>query len=202
MFKDGVTIDTITAKLVWIPVIQFENMIKFEKSVNYGRTRKFGMWHLANDSLGYNMMYMEKVQLTLRCPFHFHKFPFDSHTCFLELGNFNPNVVLNSTNIIYGNVKTQVGDDPIILSDSPLPFEFQLKSLPSSRISNYGDDGLSYPLTGMIIKMKRKSLGRLLGGYYFQTTAFASLSMISFLINPDVVSFCILMGCKVVTYQR
>ena len=74
---DGVGIDTITAKLVWTPVIQFENIIRFEKNVNYGRTRKFSLWHLANDSLGYNMMYMEKVQLTLRCPFHFHKFPFD-----------------------------------------------------------------------------------------------------------------------------
>ena len=175
--------------MIWIPVIEFENMIKFEKNVNYGRATEFVLWHVGDNSWeGGNMLYMEKLHLTVSCLFYFDKFPFDSHTCYLELGSFNPSLVLNSTSIIYGNAITKPGDEPITLTDSPLPFEFQLKSLPTSQVSNYGD-GL-YPRTGMIIKMKRKSLGRLYGGYYFPTTAFAIMSMISFVINPDVVSVC------------
>ena len=63
---------------------------------------------------------------------------------------------------------------------------FELKSPHHAVVHKY--DFGTYPLTGMIIKMKRKSLGLLLGGYYYPTTAFALLSMISFLINPDIVS--------------
>jgi hypothetical protein len=37
--------------------------------------------------------------------------------------------------------------------------------------------------------MKRKSLGQLLGAFYYPTSSFAFLSMISFLIKPDVVRY-------------
>ena len=173
--------------MIWIPVIEFENMIKFEKNVNYGRATEFVLWHVGDNSWeGGNMLYMEKLHLTVSCLFYFDKFPFDSHTCYLELGSLDENMTLKSSLIIYGNTQTRVGNGPIILSDSPLPYEFKLMSLPTSHIPKY-DHG-TYPLTGMIIKMKRKSLGLLLGGYYYPTTAFALLSMISFLINPDIVS--------------
>ena len=66
-----------------------------------------------------------------------------------------------------------------------LPFDFELQSLPKSNIS-WQNFPFSY--TGMKITMKRKILGDLLVGYYYPTAAFALLSMISFLINPDVVS--------------
>ena len=73
-----------------------------------------------------------------------------------------------------------------MLNNFPLPFEFELQPLPSfeRRIYNF-----NYSFTGMQIKLKRKGLGRLVTGYFCPTAAFALLSMISFLINPDVVSF-------------
>ena len=65
-----------------------------------------------------------------------------------------------------------------------MPFEFHLEARPSfEKISDN-----TYSKTGIHIKMKRKSLGQLLSGYYYPTTSFALLSMISFLINPDIVS--------------
>ena len=75
--------------------------------------------------------------------------------------------------------------DPIIIDNSPLPFEFRLNPLATKEEDN-GFYNVSK--TGMCIKFKRKSFGLLLGGYYYPTTAFALLSMVSFVINPDVVS--------------
>merc|ERR1712241_361525 len=37
------------------------------------------------------------------------------------------------------------------------------------------------------MKLKRKSLGQLLSGYYYPTSTFAFLSMMSFLIKPEIV---------------
>ena len=64
-------------------------------------------------------------------------------------------------------------------------FEIHLEALPAFQ---QVWEGVTYTYTGMLMKLKRKSLGQLLSGYYYPTTTFAFLSMMSFLINPDVVS--------------
>ena len=77
------------------------------------------------------------------------------------------------------------GVDPVIIDKSTLPFEFQLKSL-AEKERKYSHIKVS--MTGMQLKIKRKSLGLLLSGYYYPMTSFALFSMVSFIINPDVVS--------------
>ena len=73
-----------------------------------------------------------------------------------------------------------------MLDSLPFPFDFELESMPNfERKTAYN---FKFSNTGILIKMKRKSLGQLVGGYYYPTTSFAFLSMISFLIKPDVVS--------------
>ena len=81
--------------------------------------------------------------------------------------------------------KTSDGFDPITL-DSPLPFEFHVKALESKEKDVAGYHNVSY--AGMCLSFKRKSFGLLLSGYYYPTTSFALFSMVSFIINPDVVS--------------
>ena len=94
---------------------------------------------------------------------------------------------MNSSTIMYGNESTRVGHPHITISDSVLPFIFELKALLSFN-KQFVRDKPNKSFTGMIMTLKRKSLGRLMTGYYYPTTAFALLSMISFLIDPDVVS--------------
>ena len=77
-----------------------------------------------------------------------------------------------------------LGVDPIVIDNSPLPFEFQLQSLASKE----KHVGYNVSYAGMLVRIKRKSLGLLLSGYYCPSASFAFLSMISFLINPEVVS--------------
>ena len=133
-----------------------------------------------------NRLNSETFQLTFSCNFQFADFPFDVHECQVEFGDdeYGTSGINFETAIIaYRDSVTSIGDPPIILNHLPFPFEFQLAALPA--FEKVYDDNYSY--TGMLLKMKRKSLGQLLSGYYYPTTSFALLSMISYLIKPDQV---------------
>ena len=121
--------------------------------------------------------YEEEIQLSLLCPFEFSDFPFDSHECYVEYGDDKygaSKVKLNPANIAYRNLTIQFGDDPIFIDHLPSPYKFELVPLPSKEIMY--DELYSY--TGMILKLERNSLGKLLSGFYYPTTAFAILSLI------------------------
>ena len=45
-----------------------------------------------------------------------------------------------------------------------------------------------YVNSGLKLKLQRRNIGQLLGGYFGPTAIFALLSLISFIINPDIVS--------------
>ena len=92
---------------------------------------------------------------------------------------------LNTATISYGPTYSGEGDPPIIRSDLPFPFEIHMEALPAFE---QVWEGTTYTYSGMLMKLKRKSLGQLLSGYYYPTSTFAFLSMMSFLINPDIVS--------------
>ena len=77
-------------------------------------------------------------------------------------------------------------DGHVIINDLPYPYEFQLEVLPAFQINSNGEN---YSFTRAVITLERKSIGYIMGGYYYPTTAFALLSMISYLIHPDVVRF-------------
>ena len=134
------------------------------------------------------LSYSEEVKLVLSCDFKFEKFPFDSHNCKLIYGDdilCTNNLKLKSAIIKYGMDQiTKAGDPPILLKNLPFPFEFQLKSIPAFQKSF----DCNYSYTGMNMEITRKSPGLLISGFYFPTGSFALLSLISFMINADVVS--------------
>ena len=141
-------------------------------------------WYIGNTR---NRFAWGKFQLTFSCKFDFTEFPFDSHECPLEYGDgvltqrfmrFNTTVASFGA---FGNLSTKSGGNPIILNNLPFPFEFQIVALPTFELYNTSH-------TGVVLKMKRKSPRQLFSGYFYPTGAFAYLSMISFLIKPDMVS--------------
>ena len=137
----------------------------------------------------YNRVNKEIFQLAFSCNFDFAEFPFDTQECPLEYGDgkFTQFAMrFNRTGAVFGNQTTGSGDDPIILNNLPFPFEFQLVSLPTFEFMDR--NMIPYSYTGIVLKTRRKSPGQLLIGYFYPTAAFALLSMISFLIKPDVVS--------------
>ena len=137
------------------------------------------------------MEYGEEFLLTFSCGFNFKDYPFDSHVCKMEFGDqtlSTKKLILDSSEIIYNDIKHSLGDDPIIVGNSNLPFTFHLSSLESYEWTDPNDGAtVSYSFTGLVMKISRKSYGKLLSGYYYPMAAFAVLSMISFLIKPDVV---------------
>ena len=92
---------------------------------------------------------------------------------------------INDIRVNYAKRWTGVGDNPLILYDLGLPFEFELEAL-STKEKDI-DYNYNVSQAGMVIRIKKRSLGQLLSGYYYPTTSFALLSTVSFLINPDVV---------------
>ena len=162
--------------------------MEFKKTPVYG-TDSSGSMVFQKRYLNKNRLAGELFQLTFSCHFDFSEFPFDYHECPIEYGDnvfSQAQMRFNITQAVFGNVSTKSGGDSIILDGLPFPFEFRLMILPAFELRNIYN--VTYSYTGIVLKMRRKSPGQLLCGYFYPTTAFALLSMISFLIKPDIVS--------------
>ena len=166
--------------------------MEFKQRTMYGDTdssfsKMFPKW-LWNQ----NRLNSETFQLTFSCNFHFADFPFDSHECPIEYGSGvlkQEKMRFNVTRTEFGNLSTESGGDPIILDNLPFPFEFQLVVLPNFEIkTSRRNNMIAFSYTGIALRMRRKSPGQLLSGFFYPSAAFALLSMISFLIKPDMVS--------------
>ena len=198
-FRRSIQIDKRTAASIWRPIITFENM-KTSKSVRQlGLMDSFVFKYDVNQSGQARLMYAEQYELTFTCPFELKSFPFDSHKCPIEFGDLweeTRKLNLSATTVtVRGQPSITPEDGPMILNVlMPYPYEFQLEALPAFEINVNGE---IYSFTGALLTLKRKSLGHLMSGYYYPTTAFALLSMISYLIDADIVSFLV---CETKTF--
>ena len=169
--------------------------MEFKKTPVYG-TDSSGSMVFQKRYLNKNRLAGELFQLTFSCHFDFSEFPFDYHECPIEYGDnvfSQAQMRFNITQAVFGNVSTKTGGDPINLDNLPFPFEFQLAVLPTFEIKKIlMTKKVPFSYTGIVLKMRRKSPGQLLCGYFYPTAAFALLSMISFLIKPDVVRLFVL----------
>ena len=132
--------------------------------------------------------YQESQKVTLYCAFDFTDYPFDSNYCDLEYGpasHFRDSVIMDPTRIRYANTKVNFGEGKIKIKDSRLPFTFELEAL-EPFIHN--ESGFDYSYARMRIKINRDNIQTLLIGFYFPTSIFALLSLISFFISPEIVS--------------
>ena len=162
--------------------------MEVKKTPVYG-TDSSGSMVFQKRYLNKNRLAGELFQLTFSCHFDFAEFPFDSHECPIEYGSgilMQEKMRFDVTMAEFGNLSTKSGGDPIILDDLPFRFEFQLETLPNFELLHKQTWPFSF--TGIVLKMKRKSVGQLLIGYFYPTASFALLSMVSFLIKPDMVS--------------
>ena len=126
--------------------------------------------------------------MTFACDYNFENFPFDEHDCDLEFGT--PSGVINVTLTFApvqvldeGKPKQLVQDQNVDNKHLPFTFSIRSKSLYPIWSKEY-----QYPATGVTIHLKRTDLGSLMGRFYIPTTLFSILSLISFFINPDMVS--------------
>ena len=89
-------------------------------------------------------------------------------------------------------------EEYVEIPNNHLPYEFSL---------TIGDNFLDYnyefysPYSSLVIKVHRTQLGSLIGGYYGPTFIFSMLSMISYLINAEVVRFLMSKKYKYLSYS-
>ena len=184
IFRDALQIDKKTAELVWHPVFKFENLLDYKQIKGYGVTPTSSFLIFQNPEKF--LQYGEEFQLTISCHFHLERFPFDSHECPIYFGNelySTDELIFDEIRVYYGNDQTVEGTKAVFIDEMALPFEFELEALLIKQTSF----NFNISSAGILVRMRRNSLGQLLSGYYYPTTSFAMLSMISFLINPDVV---------------
>ena len=72
------------------------------------------------------------------------------------------------------------------VNQSLLPFKITLESLEPFEKDV---DGYNFSHVGMRIHLQRNNLGLLLGGFYAPMGLFSALSLISYTIDPDIVSY-------------
>lgn len=185
-FRTYLQINQRASKLIWRPTISFENSLKYEQTYGNAISNNFWLW---GDEL-HSLEYGEEFQLTFPCHFHLSKFPFDSHECSIYFGDKNQatwDFRIDYLTLYYGSstsIKTSLGQEPLILDDLAFPFRFELEVL---KIREKDLGGYNASMAGILIRIERESLGQLLSSYYYPTASFALLSMVSFLINPEVV---------------
>ena len=78
------------------------------------------------------------------------------------------------------------GEGPIKFDHTRLPFNVSLESIGEYEFSQAG---YQYSFVGMRISLTRNNFGLLVGSYFGPTTIFSLLSLVSFTISPDIVSF-------------
>ena len=71
------------------------------------------------------------------------------------------------------------------MNQTRLPFDISLESLESFELDQAG---FRYSFASFRMILKRNKIGQLFGGFFVPTAMFAILSLISFTINPDIVS--------------
>ena len=70
-FRDYFQIDERAARLIWRPIIKFENLLKYEQTKTYGDAVLYGFWFWGNGL--HDLEYGEEFQLTFPCLFHLSK---------------------------------------------------------------------------------------------------------------------------------
>ena len=164
--------------------LNFINALSIEKASIYGEDKFQYFWH---DEPHYKE-YAELIKETLTCDFEFHFYPFDKHECFLRFHNpqYTKNfLTITPTKIFTNSKSTNLTELPIEVQSSRLPYKIIVESI---EISMTMSTIYEYVNSGIKFTLERKNIGQLLGGFFVPTAIFALLSLVSFTINPDIVS--------------
>ena len=169
---------------IFSPNLNVLNAQELNKAKQFGSTDSDYFWF----NLPHHLELQQELKVTIYCSFDFSYFPFDSHIC-----DFNYGSLKLSTYVLYlvhpwvrtGLKLTKNLKEPIDADKSYLPFDITIESLDNFNVYKVG---YNYSYAGMRLHLKRNSLGLLIGGFYGPTAIFTVLSLISYTINPEIVT--------------
>ena len=182
-----------TGVYLWYPKVYIGNDVQTQNLVNFAQDAGSiaNLWYLYPEhKLHYGTIFTAKIA----CSLDFQTFPFDSHTCLMNVNNWigaNHRIVFGKPKIytndgFYTEGKEIGGYEFELKTDGRLDYDFKFESLPSS---TFIDSGFEYALAQVKINFKRteKSRTEIFEGYHLPTAIFAILSLLSFFIQPDSV---------------
>ena len=115
----------------------------------------------------------------------FQDFPFDNHECDFEYWVKEESIIkLNTTSWVWYK-KNSINDtkNTLIITNTTTPFIVFVEINPVYELLD------SFPTSGIKIILHRDTIGLLIGSFYVPTGIFAILSIASYVIHPDIVSF-------------
>ena len=178
---------------IWSPEIVYSDIVSSESIPPYGRNKLTeNFWAQLKNGTAI-MTYYEYQKVTIACDFGFQTFPFDSHECHLDFGfhqsTFGSGIRINPIKVLNNDTSANLLTEEKHISNRHLPYTFSIlktkKEFPKYNYEFYA------PYAGIVLQIKRESLDLLIGTFYVPTAIFSALSMVSFFINPDLVSACI-----------
>ena len=178
------------AKQLYHPNLYFRNTKSIESERQFSIGQNTYHWFF---NASQRFEHAETWRITIFCPFDFGNFPFDKHECNFTFGTIDNSIkTVKFTPVViqHNGQKSSLGQPGLDIVSNLLPFNMKITSLETFLVES--SDLYSSQVTdhaGFNIQFSRKSLGGLVGGFYGPTAIFAILSMISFLINPEVVIF-------------
>ena len=181
------------ADLLWKQTsIQFKNSLGTKKDATYGSGAYSYFWHIPREpqSSHFNphlMLFADVITQTVSCEMDFTLFPFDHHSCdmiFYLAQHPSDYVMFESPTVFKGKNNVSIGAKAMNIPTKRLPYTIYVESL---NTSIFYDINRKRSATGVRFHFARNSIGLLLGGYYVPTGIFASLSLVSFIIKPEIV---------------
>ena len=181
-------IDDEMRDLFWKPIIGFRNLQLIKRNSGLGNHKMKQYYYVRNK---HTFIMREDVKITFTCNFNFKDYPFDSHECdlvyYCENGE-EREIILNTTYsiTILEDISKKINAQDhkkLIIPNTTTPFIVSVEIIPNKTMWGIVSS------TGLRINLQRNSIALLMGSFYVPTGIFAILSMASYVINPEVVSF-------------
>ena len=173
------------AKL-WNPQVAFYKVKTLKHTQGFGYEKYSFFQYNENKN---SFIKSQQLVMKVPCSFNFHTYPFDKHQCNIQMYELRYKEAVNITITKFYSSSHFSMNDEVMISSMKLPFKV------------FGLIGKSerYPYHGVIVlTIKRDSLDLLLGPFYIPTGIFATLSIGSYVISPEVVPG--RMGLLITTY--
>ena len=171
---------------LWRPSIHFSNVV-----TNTPRIRnRFYAFKSSTDDYG---LWIERILLNkavMLCSMNFSNYPFDSHICYWKIrSNESQNVTKLSIASIQQETKnkTATESNPIPLDTTNLLYDVFVSPTGDSGTEFVQREDRSFVLVQFSLARNQNGRLKLISAYFLPTALFAILSLVSYLIKPEIV---------------
>ena len=170
---------------IWVTDVTYANAIDAAKRFKYVTATKDKETGLVK--VKFTILYRNQVT----CEMDFSNFPFDSHTCYWKLRSYYENTKTEVLKISHvqneKDAKLATTDEPIKKQTKLLPFDIEISPGEEGKSELVGGEYKSIAFVQFKFTRGNEGRKKLITGYYIPTGLFATLSLISYLIKPEIV---------------